>query len=225
MKCTVNNAKGFARQQVRKLVCIIILIGAFGTNSKCAEYKLFKETLHRLIAMHYTPSTLEQKYITFLKKLNKSFDLEIRVVHHMERVIIKSSDYNTLFHNPYDKKADSLLDHLRPQIEMVLEQYKIDTPYEEYLCDFLLSIHDPHSNFIYADHFDEGIPKCTGIVRAIKDKGPGFLIVLTDLPSDTGGTILEKGDTIIEINSIPAMLIPNGLFYAIQQMVSRIDCW
>ena len=69
MKCTVNNAKGFARQQVRKLVCIIILIGAFGTNSKCAEYKLFKETLHRLIAMHYTPSTLEQKYITFLKKI------------------------------------------------------------------------------------------------------------------------------------------------------------
>ncbi|HAW20027.1 MAG TPA: hypothetical protein DCX14_07590 [Flavobacteriales bacterium] len=60
MKCTVNNAKGFARQQVRKLVCIIILIGAFGTNSKCAEYKLFKETLHRLIAMHYTPSTLEK---------------------------------------------------------------------------------------------------------------------------------------------------------------------
>jgi hypothetical protein len=106
-------------------------------------------------------------------------------------------------------ETDNLFDNLEPFITKKLHENYINTPYDEYLCDFLLTKFDPHSVFYYSDEQEY---KNHGINYLQFRRDPSTNLQLVEASYQSNQTGIFKGDTVLEINGIPTSFTPNGLF-------------
>lgn len=194
-----------------KRISLIIYLLTISTIGSSNNFELFHESIKKLEHIGYEDSDIKQNYIKLISILSDNFDLQLDVQTEKNKILITGEGFKTKFNNIISSKSKSLLTRIKPAIEKKLRSYNLTIGYEEYLCDFFISLMDPESQFYYDFRKQYEIFNCrTDLHVARNITTHDLLIRHIELRGDDAH-LIEKGDTILSINSIPASIIPNGL--------------